>query len=150
MNRIILSFLVAAAAVAAAPASACNRATVFFSLGSAEVTVDGRAALEQLALALAWKGPDLHHILLTSQTDTAGSKAVNRALAMRRAEAVRQILLTNQVPDGLIRITALGEDGAASSIPQGVRDRSLRRVDLLMQLNAQAQASQLEEGQPIC
>jgi outer membrane protein OmpA-like peptidoglycan-associated protein len=146
-----MSFIAGAAAVAAAmPVSACTRATVYFDLGSASVNAAGRAELDQLALALAWKGPDLHHVLLTSQTDTAGSPAANRALALRRAQAVRDLLVASDVPPRLIEIRAYGEDRAAAAIPQGVRAQSLRRVDLLMQLNAQAQAKQIEEGQPIC
>lgn len=89
-------------------------------------------------------------MLLTSQTDTSGPPAANRALSQRRAEAVRDLLIANAVPARLIRIRALGEAPAAGAIPQRVRDRSLRRVDLLMQLDAQAQARQLDEGQPIC
>jgi len=146
----LILILTAAALFGAAPAAACTRASVYFGWGSAEVSAEGRAALEQLALALAWQGPNLHHILLTSRTDTSGSPAANLALAQRRAEAVKAVLLANEVPARLIEIAALGEAGVPRTVPQNVRDPRLRRVDLLMQLKAEAQARQLEEGQPIC
>lgn len=151
LKRIALILTAGLAVVAApSPASACTAASIFFGLGSAEVDAAGRAEIERLALALAWKGPDLHHVLLTSQTDTAGPAAANRALARRRAEAVRDLLVASAVPAGLIQIRALGEEGVAPLIPPNVRDPRLRRVDLLMQLDAAAQERQLEEGQPIC
>ena len=140
----------AALMMTATPAGACTAASIFFGLGSAEVGAEGRAEIERMALALAWKRPDLHHVLLTSQTDTAGSPTANRDLSMRRAQAVRDLLIASEVPANLIEIRALGEERTAGAIPQNVRDQSLRRVDLLMQLDAGAQARQLEEGQPIC
>lgn len=149
-TRIALTALSAAALATATPAGACIATSVYFGLGSAGISPEGRAEIERVALALAWKGPDLHHVLLTSQTDTSGSAAANRAVSQRRAEAVRDLLIANDVPARLIRIRALGEAPAAGAIPQRVRDQSLRRVDLLMQLDAEAQARQLEEGQPIC
>jgi outer membrane protein OmpA-like peptidoglycan-associated protein len=149
-TRAALIILAATALSTATPAGACTAASVYFDLGSTIVTADGRAEIERLALALAWKRPDLHQVLLTSQTDTSGSPAANRALSQRRAEAVRDLLIANDVPARLIAIQALGEAPVARSIPQNVRDQSLRRVDLLMQLDAAAQERQLQEGQPIC
>lgn len=140
----------AATLVTAMPAAACTAASVYFGLGSTEISAEGRAEIQRLALALAWKGPDLHHLLLTSQTDTSGSPAANRALSQRRAEAVRDLLVASDVPARLIVIRALGEAPVAGAVPQNVRDQSLRRVDLLMQLDADAQARQIDAGEPIC
>ncbi len=139
-----------AAGVAAGPALACAPTSIYFAWGSAEVAPAGRAALEQLAVGLAWKGPDLDHVVLTSHTDTSGAPSANRALALRRAEAVRAILLANAVPAELIELRPLGEAQSALRTPANVREPANRRVDLLLQMSARAQGAQLEEGRPIC
>lgn len=140
----------AAALAAAQPAAACAPVTVYFDWNSARLDEPSRAALERLALALAWKGPDLHHILLTSHTDSSGSPAANRAIALRRAWAVRDLLTFYRVPAELIAIQALGERAPRVATPGNVREPRNRRVELLVQLSAEAQARQLAEGRPIC
>jgi outer membrane protein OmpA-like peptidoglycan-associated protein len=149
VRRISLTLL-AAATLAASPASACVTATIYFPWNSAEVSAEGRAEIERVARALAWKGPDLHQVLITSHTDTSGPAAVNRRIAERRAEAVRALLLTQEVPANLIEIRPLGEQGSAAALPPNVRDPRLRRVDLVIQLHAEAQERQIADGQPIC
>jgi len=149
--RSILSVLLGSAALLAAPsASACTPVSIYFGWNSAAIEPESRAVLEELAVALAWKGPDLDHVLLTSHTDSSGSAAANRALARRRADAVRGVLLRHHVPDRLIRMRAIGEDRLPVGTPANVREPANRRVDLLLQLSAEAQAIKLEEGQPIC
>lgn len=149
--RAILTLLGAAAAMfAAAPAYACAPVTIYFDWNSDEVEEESRAALERLAVALAWKGPDLDHVLLTSHTDSSGSPAANREMALRRAAAVRDVLTSYHVPARLIAIRARGEERPRVRTPANVREPRNRRVELLLQLSADAQARKLEEGAPIC
>lgn len=149
--RAILVLLTGAAAMlAAAPASACAPVTVYFEWNSAKIEEESRAALERFAVALAWKGPDLDHVLLTSHTDSSGSPAANRAMALRRAAAVRDVLTSHHVPARLIAIRALDERRPRVRTPANVREPRNRRVELLLQMSAEAQARQLEEGAPIC
>jgi len=141
----------AAALASASPASAaCSPVTIFFDWNSARVEDDSRAAIERLAVSLAWKGPDLDHILLTAHTDSSGSTAANRAMALRRAEAVRDLLLSFDVPARLIVIKPVGEDRLRVPTPDNVRERYNRRVELLMQSSAESQAERLAEGRPLC
>jgi outer membrane protein OmpA-like peptidoglycan-associated protein len=149
--RAILTLLTGAAALlAAAPASACVPVTIYFAWNSATIEPDSREALERLAVALAWKGPDLDHVLLTSHTDSSGSPAANRQMALRRAEAVRAVLTAHQVPARLIEIRTVGSERPRVRTPVNVREPRNRRVELLLQMSAQAQARQLQEGGPIC
>ena len=150
--RTMLLMCAGAAAIAfASPArAACTPLTIFFDWNSARIEDDSRAALQRLAVALAWKGPDLDHILLTSHTDSSGSEAANRAMARRRAEAVRDVLLSYHVPDELIVIKPAGEARLRVPTPDNVRERYNRRVELLMQTSAETQAERLAEGRPIC
>lgn len=151
LARLSLILLAGAAAlVAARPAAACSPVTIYFEWNSARVSEESQAALERLAVNLAWKGPDLHHILLTAHTDSSGSPAANRALALRRARAVRDVLTAYHVPAELIAIRALGPEAPRVATPQGAREPRNRRVELLVQMTADAQARQLAEGRPIC
>ena len=147
----LLAVLTAGAALLVAPAAqACTPLTIYFEWSSAAVAPDARRALEQLAVRLAWHGPDIDHVLLTAHADSSGSPAANRLIAQRRAEAVRDVLLRNHVPARLIRIRSLGETAPTVRTPANVREPANRRVDLLLQLSAGAQAVQLDEGRPIC
>ena len=149
-----LRFLAPAAALAtfwAAPAQAtCAPLSVFFDWNSTQLSEESQAALERLAVAVAWKGPDLAHVLLTSHTDTSGTPRANRQMALRRARAVRDVLLAYQVPAELIAIQAVGETAPRVVTARNVREPRNRRVELLIQMSADAQARQLENGQPIC
>ena len=138
------------ALMAAAPASACAPVTVYFDWNSSALSDDSKAALERLAVTLAWKGPDLAHLLLTSHTDTSGSPAANRAIAMKRAEAVRRVLTSYHVPEHLIAVQAVGDHQPRVATARNVREPRNRRVELLIQMSAEAQARQLAEGRPIC
>ena len=139
-----------AALIAAAPASACAPVTVYFDWNSSVLSDESKAALERLAVTLAWKGPDLAHLLLTSHTDTSGSPAANRAIALKRAEAVRRVLTSLHVPEHLITVQTVGEHQPRVATARNVREPRNRRVELLIQMSAEAQARQLAEGRPIC
>jgi outer membrane protein OmpA-like peptidoglycan-associated protein len=151
IGRGILAFAAAGAALTAAtPAWGCAPVTVYFAWNSAELSEESKAALERLAVTLAWKGPDLAHLLLTSHSDTAGSPAGNRAIALRRAEAVRRALIASSVPEKLILVQPVGDSQPRVATAPNVREPRNRRVELLIQLSAEAQARQLAEGRPIC
>jgi len=149
--RFILALAAAGAALAgASPASACAPVTIYFDWNSAKVNEESRAALERLAVSLAWKGPDLAYLRLTSHTDATGSPAANRAVALKRAEAVRAVLMSYQVPAELIAIEPVGALQPRVATPRGVREPRNRRVELLIQMSAEAQARNLAEGRSIC
>lgn len=151
ISRILTLAALATAPIAlAAPASACAPVTVYFDWNSSRISEESSAAIERLAVALAWKGPELQHILLSSFTDASGSAAANRAVSRRRAEAVRDVLVSYQVPIERIAIHALGETIPRVATRRGVREPRNRRVELLIQMSAEGQARQLEEGRPIC
>lgn len=149
-RRLLLGGAAIIAAVAAAPASACQPVTVYFAWNSAAIEQESLEALEELAVTLAWRGPDLAAVALSSHTDASGSPAANRALALRRARAVRDVLVAYQVPAEVIRIEALGPAAPRVWTPRNAREPANRRVELLVQLSASAQAQQLSEQQPIC
>ena len=140
----------AVAVFMSASAQACTPVSIFFDWNSARLTAESRAAIERFALRYAWKGPELDGVMLSAFADTTGSRAANRAIALRRAHAVRDALLSFNVPREMIRVRAVVAGGLRVSTPDGVRSPYNRRVELLLQLSAEAQARQLEEGRPIC
>jgi outer membrane protein OmpA-like peptidoglycan-associated protein len=150
LARTFLAALAGAACLAAAPAWGCAPVTIYFGWNSAEVSAESREALERLALSLAWKGPDLDYVLLTAHTDSSGSAAANQAMARRRAMAVRAILTEQSIPADLIEIRTPGAERPRVRTSVNIREPRNRRVELLLQMSAEAQARQLEEGQPIC
>jgi len=150
IRRLFALTILAAAPLAAAPAFACAPVTVYFDWNSARVNEESHAALERLAVALAWKGPELDSILLNSFTDASGSHAANRAVARRRAEAVRDVLVSYNVPIDRITMQALGETLPRVATRRGVREPRNRRVELLVQMSAAGQERRIAAGQPIC
>lgn len=148
--RLLASALAVAACWATPAAAACVPLTIFFDWNSARLSEASQTALERLAVELAWKGPDLDHVLLTSHTDASGSPAANRLMALRRAAAVRDVLLSYHVPAELIAVRAVGEGAPRVMTARNVREPRNRRVELIIQMSADAQARQLEGGQPIC
>jgi len=77
---------------------------VFFDTGRAEVKIDSYPELDRL-IQLMNDVPSLK-IELSGHTDNVGGKAANESLSQRRAEAVRQYLVSRSV-DGS-RVTAKG------------------------------------------
>lgn len=150
MIRVLRLLAIAVAAGVAAPASACAPVTIYFEWNSARIEQASTAALERLAIRLAWRQPDLDAVILTSHTDASGSAAGNRALARRRAEAVRAVLVANEVPARLIETRLFAAGRPRVLTPAAAREPENRRVELLLQFSARAQAAQLEDGAPIC
>lgn len=135
---------------AAAQTSACTPTSIFFDWNSTRVSEESQAALERLAVAIAWKGPDLAHILLIAHTDTTGSPDANRLMARRRAQAVRDVLVAYNVPRALITMRSAGSLAPRVATGRNVREPRNRRVELFVQMSADAQARQLQDGRPIC
>jgi len=77
---------------------------VFFDTGRAEVKIDSYPELDRL-IQLMTDVPSLK-IELSGHTDNVGGKAANESLSQRRADAVRQYLVSRSV-DGN-RVTAKG------------------------------------------
>lgn len=150
IRRFLALAILAAAPLAASPAIACAPVTIYFDWNSARVNEESHAALERLSVALAWKGPELDRLLLNSYTDASGSHAANRAVARRRAEAVRDVLVSYNVPVDRIAIEALGETLPRVATRRGVREPRNRRVELLVQMTAAGQERRIAAGQPIC
>lgn len=97
-----------AADIPASPAvKHINLATdAYFGFGSAALSAEGRVKLDSLAAEIPGKlNP---RIQITGYTDRLGDELHNMRLAQRRAEAVRDYLVSRGVEPGTIEMTALG------------------------------------------
>ncbi len=108
--------------------------SVLFAVGSARLTPDGKAALDQLIS----KTKDTTGYLLEIQgfTDSTGGEAANRRLSEARAKVVYDYLAENDVPIHKMQIVGLGE--AKPIAENTTRDgrKQNRRVEIRLLNNA--------------
>lgn len=89
--------------------SADAGADALFGFGKSEVQPTGKRALDKFATEL--KGANYEVITITGHTDRIGSNAANMKLSTRRAEAVRNYLITSAgIPAD--KVTAKGMGGS--------------------------------------
>ncbi|MCO6411615.1 MAG: OmpA family protein [Thiogranum sp.] len=83
-------------------------ADALFAFDSAELTADGRARLDEVAGALDRKAIQNTQIEVTGYTDRIGPDRYNQALSERRAQAVRDYLVSAGLPADAISTQGLG------------------------------------------
>ena len=69
-------------------------------------------------------------ILLAAFSDRSGPAPANLAIARKRAEAIRRLLIERGVPASAIRTTSFGEDQPLVPTPDGVMEPQNRRVEI--------------------
>ncbi|WP_444995015.1 peptidoglycan-associated lipoprotein Pal [Aliikangiella sp. IMCC44359] len=89
-------------------AEARQARTIYFDLDDDTVNSDGRALLEKHAWFLA-KNPSIT-ITIEGHCDERGTPAYNLALGERRAKAIAQILMLNEVSASQIKTVSKGEE----------------------------------------
>lgn len=87
-------------------------ADMLFDFGSASLKPAGRTALDRFVSDIA--GARLQTILVTGHTDRIGSEAYNQRLSTRRAEAVRDYLVSS----GGLSAAAIQATGRSGSAPE--------------------------------
>ena len=105
--------------------------TVTFAFDSAEVDRQARGIIRKAAQAARDdQGVDL---VVTGYTDSSGASDYNQTLSLRRAEAVRDVLIEMGVDGERIGVAARGETRPAIDRGDEARERANRRVviDLL-------------------
>ena len=98
--------------------------------GQWAITVNGQYALKELAPGL--RDQDGHLIVIQGYTDSLGTSAVNDALSLRRAEAVRDYFATQGVATERMRAEGLGAKRpvASNSTPDGRAQN--RRIEIVI------------------
>jgi OOP family OmpA-OmpF porin len=102
-------------------------ADALFDFDKAVLKPEGRKKLDELADAL--RGTRYDNIVATGHTDRAGSVSYNLALSQRRAEAVKQYLMSKGLDVG--KITAVGKGKSETTInPPACREPGLTRAQI--------------------
>ena len=101
---------------------------IFFEINRKGLTDDGKAALQRHAEFL--KNESDWGVLVQGYTDQQGSMSFNKILGFKRAETVKQHLMSLGVPEATIRTVSLGEEGALCIDSSDTCRRTNRRVHL--------------------
>ena len=118
--------------MAAAPAGAGPRAfTVFFEFDKAAISADADRILVQAAESA--KSGMFTRIRATGHTDTVGSARYNMALSIRRANAVRDVLVREGIPATQIVVVGRGEAQLLVPTPDRINEPRNRRVEIFIE-----------------
>lgn len=117
------------AALAAQPSRPTSY-TLYFSEGSDEFTAESRQILADVLSDIASHAvPD---IVVVGHTDRVGNDTFNDALALRRAETVRAMLIARGLPPASIVVVGRGKREPLVPTPDGVAEPRNRRVEIVV------------------
>lgn len=120
----------APAAIPAPAEGEVFHADVYFDLKSTRLRADAVRVLQERAALM--EGEPGWAVLVQGHADLLGPAEYNRALALRRAEAVKRFLVELGVPEAAVRVVAVGQDGALCDDPGPDCQRLNRRVHIEM------------------
>lgn len=101
---------------------------VFFNWDSTKLTSGANSVLDAVAQEVASNPPS--QINLTGHADTSGARDYNRKLAIKRANVVKNALVSRGVSSSLLSTSARGESELLVETPDGVREPANRRVNI--------------------
>ena len=104
---------------------------VFFDFDRAEITPEARRIIDS-AIEWAKKSQSLK-ITVTGHTDTMGTASYNQALSIRRAQAVKSVIMSAGYRDGDISIDGKGFSQPLVATGPQVKEPQNRRAEITMQ-----------------
>jgi outer membrane protein OmpA-like peptidoglycan-associated protein len=102
--------------------------SVYFAVGSARVSPEGREVIRAAAAAASQN--DEARILVTGYTDASGPADLNERLSKRRAEALAAALEAEGVPRDRIAVVWHGEENLPVPTADGRREGNNRVVTI--------------------
>jgi outer membrane protein OmpA-like peptidoglycan-associated protein len=102
--------------------------TLYFKFESEELTDDSRRALQDVLLAV--KEHPVPDVVAVGHTDTTGKPEANVQLGLRRARAVRALLITAGLTQRAVEVASHGEAELLVKTPDGVFEPRNRRVEI--------------------
>ena len=107
-----------------------ERMTVYFGFDSAELR-SGEVGKVNEAARMA-EEMDMVQFSITGHADRAGPADYNQELSLRRAQSVRDALVSRGVPSENVSIAARGESEPAVPTADGVREQANRRDEIVV------------------
>jgi outer membrane protein OmpA-like peptidoglycan-associated protein len=105
---------------------------VFFDTGKATIKPQSNALLDDVAKLIA-ANPQVGVVTVEGHTDSTGSAATNRALSQKRAEAVKDYLVSKGVDASRIEAKGFGPDQPVESNKTAKGREANRRVEFTIQ-----------------
>jgi outer membrane protein OmpA-like peptidoglycan-associated protein len=105
---------------------------VLFVTDQATLLPAARTSLDSVAAALKGVTPETGKVVIEGHTDSTGSRPYNLELSQKRAQAVRDYLVSQGVPGDLLMTQGLGPDRpvASNRSPEGRANN--RRVEIVI------------------
>jgi outer membrane protein OmpA-like peptidoglycan-associated protein/opacity protein-like surface antigen len=104
---------------------------VFFDWDKADITSESARTLQEAANTA--KAVPVTRIVATGHADRSGTERYNMALSLRRASAVKAMLIRDGVPENQIVILGRGERENLVPTPDGAREMLNRRVEIVIE-----------------
>jgi len=104
---------------------------VYFDFDSSDIRPDAQATIDRVVNDAASLGTP--GISVTGHADRSGAEDYNMALSLRRADAVRDALISGGVAPDQITTAGRGEEENAVPTADGVREQANRRVEIIIQ-----------------
>jgi len=104
------------------------RFNLYFELQSEELTAESRAMLPEIIRAVRERPvPD---VTVIGHTDTTGAAAANYELGLRRASAIRTLLVGSGLEASLVEVASHGEGDLLIPTPDETAEPRNRRVEI--------------------
>lgn len=104
---------------------------ILFNSGNAALTPEGHQTIEYVASYV--RTDPRHRVTIVGKTDTVGSQPGNMSLSQRRAQAVRDALVSAGVPAGNVQSTWAGENQLNVPTGNGVAEPTNRTANIVVQ-----------------
>jgi outer membrane protein OmpA-like peptidoglycan-associated protein len=111
--------------------------SVLFASGKSELLPSARTRLNEVASAIK---SDDRSVVIYGHTDSQGSDTFNQQLSQRRADAVRQYLISQGMPADRIRAEGIGEAQPIADNGTAEGRANNRRVEIVLQKNDAARS----------
>lgn len=102
--------------------------TLYFLIDKDELTPKSKLIMEQIKIELTRR--PFPEITVIGHTDSLGTTAYNDALSLKRAEAMRQILVEAGISSELIRVAGRGSREMIVKTEEGISEPRNRRAEI--------------------